>query len=311
MDWNRLFDLGRRRHGVVCLEDAARAGISPRALAGRAGRECWTALHRGVWLLPGVAVTPLARTAAAVLACEAGVAGHASSLWLHGVLSEPPPRPHLIVPYGKRGPVGGQPVAVTRSRTLDLATAVRVRGVPATPVARGILDYSPDVSTARLRAVVIDALRTELVEHAELWEARRTYGRGRRGLTGLDQVLRDPAVRGADSGWELDVRDRVEALGLRTYPGPFPYRCRDGVIIEIDIAIPDFWVAMECDGRAFHSAPRPFQTDRLRWTQLTKEWQVVWVTWQRWRDDRAGVMADVLDAVRDADPTRPPARPAR
>jgi len=70
------------------------------------------------------------------------------------------------------------------------------------------------------------------------------------------------------------------------------------VLAEIDFADPHLMIAVEVDGRAFHSDRRSFERDRKRQNMLTlRGWTVLRFTWERIVSDPAGVMAEVLAAT--------------
>lgn len=309
MGWSDLFDRARRRHGIVTVADGDACGVSRHRLARRAVSDGWVRLHRGVWVVAGHPVTDITRLAAATAAATGGAVSHRSSLWLHGVVQTPPRRPQILVPHTQSGPTDGQPVHVHRSRALSDDQVHHIRGIPATIVERSILDVASATRRSDLRSLVIDAQHHAGLSLDTLHDLRRTLGRGRRGLQALDQVLDELHHGGADSGWEIEVRQALEAVGVTPHPGPFPYRCPDGVVVHLDVAVPGAWVCVELDGRAFHSDRVAFARDRVRWNQISREWRIVWVTWDRWQRDRAGVMADILAAIQAASPGRPPAQP--
>ena len=115
----------------------------------------------------------------------------------------------------------------------------------------------------------------------------------------------------SDSGWEHEVRSDLVGLGFPVHPEPFPYRCEDGMVVELDVAFPNHWVYGELDGRGYHSATDVFDTDRVKWTQLVRHWRPVWITYQRWRYERDAVLADIRRALQLADLRAAPAVPAR
>lgn len=309
MRWNELFKRARQQHGVVCLADGKACGVSPRRLAARAATDGWDRVHPGVWIVAGHPVTALSRTAAATIAGPEAAASHRSSLWLHGVLRDPPPRPQILVPHRYHGPSSSRNVLVHRTRRLSDEHVTQVQGVRATIVERAILDSTPGTPRRSLRNLVVDAQHRAGLSLDLLSELRRSLGNGRRGLHPLEDVIADLRGGGADSGWEIEVRHALEAVGVIVHPGPFPYRCSDGVVVRLDVAVPGSWVCVELDGRAFHSDHAAFARDRVRWNQISREWRIVWVTWDRWQQDRAGVIADILAAIRAAPSGRPPAQP--
>jgi very-short-patch-repair endonuclease len=70
------------------------------------------------------------------------------------------------------------------------------------------------------------------------------------------------------------------------------------VLAEIDFADPHLMIAVEVDGRAFHSDRRSFERDRKRQNMLTlRGWTVLRFTWERIVSDPAGVMAEVTAAT--------------
>jgi predicted transcriptional regulator of viral defense system len=66
--WERLTVVGRRQHGVVTLDQAARLRLCRRTVQRRAAAGSWERLHRGVYGLPGSAPTLERSASAAVLA---------------------------------------------------------------------------------------------------------------------------------------------------------------------------------------------------------------------------------------------------
>lgn len=302
-------EIGAQRFGVVAISDADACGLARETVMARATREGWVRLHPGVYLLPGATDCPRARLAAAVLVTD-GYAARRSALWLHGVVDEPPLRPQVVVEHCRRGIVGRQ-VDMVRSRTLRDHHLTEVDGTPATTAARAFLDVAAKDHPRRLTGLVLEAERRKRFHRGDLATTRGDLGRGFSGLGVVDQVLEDLGCMQSDSGWEHEVRADLTAMGLPVHPAPFPYRCEDGVVVELDVAFPDHWVYAECDGRGFHSAAGVFETDRVRWTQVVRHWRPVWITYGRWRYERGAVLADLRRALDLADPAAPPARPAR
>ena len=69
------------------------------------------------------------------------------------------------------------------------------------------------------------------------------------------------------------------------------------VLAEIDFANPGLKVAIEVDGRAFHSDRHSFERDRERQNLLViRGWIVLRFTWERIVNDPEGVMAEVASA---------------
>ena len=69
---------------------------------------------------------------------------------------------------------------------------------------------------------------------------------------------------------------------------------RGQIVAEIDFADPELKIAIEVDGRAFHSDRRSFERDRKRQNMLvTRGWIVLRFTWERLVNDPEGVLAEV------------------
>ena len=69
------------------------------------------------------------------------------------------------------------------------------------------------------------------------------------------------------------------------------------VLAEIDFADPDLMIAIEVDGRAFHSDRHSFERDRERQNMLTlRGWVVLRFTWERITFDAEGVISEVQAA---------------
>lgn len=310
MKWRALHEIAAGRFGVVCLADAERVGLDPERLVARARREGWRRLHPGVHLLPGAPDTPMARTAAAVLWTE-GYAARRSALWLHGVVDQAPGRPQVLVVHRRRG-VTGRHVDMHRSRRLPAAHLTEVEGVAVTTVGRAIHDLAVGGEhPRRLTSLVLEGERRRRMTREDLAAVREAFGRGCPGLATVDAVLEDLGMLRSDSGWEHEVRSDLVRLGFPVHPEPFPYRCEDGVVVELDVAFPGHWVYGELDGRGYHSATGAFDSDRRKWTQLVRHWRPVWITYQRWRYERDAVLADIRRALELADPALAPAVPAR
>ena len=70
------------------------------------------------------------------------------------------------------------------------------------------------------------------------------------------------------------------------------------VVAEIDFADPELKIAIEVDGRAFHSDRRSFERDRERQNMLViRGWIVLRFTWERLVNDPEGVVAEIRAVI--------------
>lgn len=308
MGWPELFSFARDRHCVVTVGDAIAHEVSEGALRRRATSDGWPLLFPGVWLIAGAAETDRARLLAATLAYS-GHAAVESAMWLHGLREDAPRTPHVLVEHARHG-TRRTGVEVRRTRTLRDGDLVEVDGISATDIVRTLIDIAPRRTRRRLRGHVIDAERDGLLERGQLATRLESLRRGVPALGRIRGVVADLSGLTSDSDTEHDVRRALIDLGYPVHPAPFPFRCDDDVTVELDLALPQYWVYLEMDGFGTHTRRSVFEGDRRKWTQLVRQWRPVWVTAERWRLDRDGVLADLDAAIADADPTRPAATSA-
>lgn len=307
MGWPELLRRARDQHGVVTLGDAAECDVSAEAVRARAAREAWTRLHRGVWLLASARDTRAARHTAARLVVP-GVFREESALFVAGTGQPAPHPPQLLLPHAARSR-SRTGIDVRRTRHLPDVDLVDLSTGTATTVARAVVDLARPWSVPRLRRLVIDLERDGNLHRDDLVACHRRTPRPTPGRGRIGEVLDQLGWLRSDSDVEHDIRHTLIELGYPVHPTPFPFRCDDEVVVHLDLAIPCHWVYLELDG-AQHMLPGPFESDRRKWTQVVRQWQPVWVTANRWRVDRRGVLADLDTAIAAADPTRSPALPA-
>lgn len=309
MGMTDLLEHARARHGVVTVTDAVAFDVSRAALYRRAAADGWLSLHPGVWLVAGARDTHEARLVAAV-EVTSGLARGDTALWLHGLVDEPPHPPQILVEHARHGSRRRTDVAVRRTRHLHEQDRTTIRGFPTLVLPRSILDVAPERGFLGTRRLVIDAEREDLLDRSELVALQERLGARVPGQRMLRRVLADLGGLRSDSDLEQDIRRDLHDLGYPIHPSPFPWRCDDGVVVRLDLALPVHWVYLEVDGFGSHRKRPVFEGDRRKWTQLVRRWRPVWVTAARWRSDRAGVLADLDAAIADADPTRAAAEPA-
>ncbi|MBW3663432.1 MAG: type IV toxin-antitoxin system AbiEi family antitoxin domain-containing protein [Actinobacteria bacterium] len=266
--WQKLMKLARRQHGLVTVAQAEEVGI-PRSTLSR-----WVAAGRlkrwypGVYALEGVPDSWLRRAKAATLAAHAeAVLGGAAAARLHGLLAFDGSQVELLVPRTAAcGRLGR--VAIRRTSTLPDHHRVEVDGVPAASVARTIVELVDVVAEKRLREVLLDAWRRNLVTPLEVAACLGEVGRVR-GAARLRRVLAecDPALARTRS-----IAEIVGYLAIRDAGLPVPevnHRVEvAGRRYEIDLAWPELERGVEIDEEAFHSIPPDVAADARRQADL-------------------------------------------
>jgi hypothetical protein len=260
----------RAQLGLITMEQAGAAGLTPAGVRSRVGRGEWITVRRGVYRLagvrPGFDHAVLAACLAVGDACWAS-GRTAARLW--GLDVPAPATVEVLTPPGVRVRLGG----VTQHRSSELYTAdvTRHRIVPVTSVARTLVDAAAHLPGRRLGEAIDDALRRGLLGLVELAACvdRLDHG-GRRLIVPLRRALADrlPGYDAGGSRRELDVLGMLRRGGL-----PAPVQQYEVVVGGrrrfLDYAYPDERVGLEFDGFAEHGLLRStFDDDRVRGNDL-------------------------------------------
>lgn len=310
--WSELFAVAQRQHGALHLGQAEALGIAGRSLRRRATLEGWHRPHPGVFVVPGAPVTFPTRCSAALLAARPhAIVERWSALHLYGLMDARPTHVDLVVPDGHRAPRLRR-VRSRRSSTLIESDRGEVDGITVTSFPRTLIDLAGVTDLPYLRGRALAGLQRGLATPRDLADRLQRIGpvlgrqKVRRIVEGLERHQ-------PDSGFEHDVRTYLDTHGFgdEMHPTPFPFRCPDGVVVHLDVAMPRWWLALECDSIRWHGTGRAFDTDRLRWSQIQAGgWRIIWVTGRRFREDPGSVLAEIEAHIAAADPTRTPAVPA-
>ncbi len=120
--------------------------------------------------------------------------------------------------------------------------------------------------------------------------------RGYPGYTGLRRFV-DEVSPGARSAAERLAHELLRANGITGWVANFAVHDGDVLIAVLDLAFPQLMLAIEIDGRAWHSAAERFQQDRTRQNRLVNAgWTVLRFTWE----DLTARPADVISAIQVA-----------
>jgi hypothetical protein len=123
--------------------------------------------------------------------------------------------------------------------------------------------------------------------------ARRGYRHSRRLQTFVNQV--DPGGR---SSLERQVIELVVGAGMSGWCANYEVFDSAGLIGLVDLAFPRLRLAIELDGRAWHSAGDRFQRDRTRQNRLVNAgWTVLRFTWEDVTERPAEVVASIRAAL--------------
>ncbi len=283
--------IARGQLGLVTREQARRLGVSDAWIDRRIASGRWERLHPGVYALPGAPRSWARMVLAAILAAGPGaVASHGTAARLHELESSHRGRVHLTVPGN--APRRLDRVVTHRSLTLAPADLVVVDGIPATSVARTLVDLASSWSERRLGAAFDQALVTRAIRLADLGEAAARLGPapGRP----ISRIRRIAASRGVELEKAGSVPESrvVRVLREAGYPVVQQHRIVvEGTTYFADAALVDAGVVAEYYGFDAHRTRSAFGSDHRRSRELLADG---WIVMVFTCDDSD---ADIVDAV--------------
>lgn len=290
--------LARSQHGVFSRAQLTRDGGTERAIDHRLRADQWERVHPGVYRLAGAPLSWESRAMAACLTAEGSVVSHlaAAHLWAGESFG-----PVGIVDVTVRRHVRPRRRAGVRyheSLAFDLCRETTRFGIPVTSPARTVLDVCAAVDDDYEALPALDEVRRRsLASWDELWECLILHAcRGRNGITRFRRILDRRWGRSVPHNQFARLAERLfEESGL-----PQPVHEHEvsvgGHRYRVDLAYPDLKIAIELDGRGHELL---FDDDPIRTNRLeTAGWLVLRFTWRRLVEDPAGIIADVLAAIR-------------
>jgi putative AbiEi antitoxin of type IV toxin-antitoxin system len=258
-----------RRHGVASWEQLMALGMTPRGLHTRVAAGRLHRIHRGVYALVGPTLLRIeGHWLAAVLAIGNGaVLSHRSAGALWGLLPAAGRAPEVSVARKVKPRKGIHRHCV---RSLPQGHVTVKNAIPCATAARTIVDLAAVLPPRRLERVIGQAEVLKIYDRAQI-EAildaspRRVGTRPLRMLLGRSDLSTTlPRSR---------LEERFLALcddgGLRRPELNVPYALPDGTEIVIDAFWRSAGLAVELDGRRYHSGWSAQVRDRRRDAQLT------------------------------------------
>lgn len=257
----RIAEVAARAHGVITWDDLAALGMSHTSVRHRVHQRRLRREHRGVYSVGAAALTPQGRVLAAALACGRGaVVSHISAAATHDLLAWRQGAVDVTVPPGS-GSRSRRGIRVFRDRPLPTAETTTVDGIPATTVARTLVDLGDVVRAGVLRRAFVSAEQRRLLDVAELDAALTRAGR-RAGARLLGELLGvyDPRWSETRSDLELTMLDIVGRFAL---PEPEV----NAWLLDrylVDFLWRDARVVLETDGRTVHGTATARRDDARR-----------------------------------------------
>lgn len=294
-----LNELLAAQHGVVTRAQAMDAGLTSSAIGRLLAAHRWASVHSGVYRHSAVPSSWEGDIIAAVLA-SGGVASHRSAARLHGIEGFGRWKPEVTVGRDVRRRI--ERVIVHHSTQFDRVDPVNRLGITCSGVDRTILDLGAVLRLPTLERAAESALRQRLTTWARLHQTLEHHSaRGRNGCGVLRALLEyrygEPVI--PLSQWGRDVADRFRQAGLPRCV--IEYRIHDefgSLVLQVDLAFPDYRVAVELDSIQFHLGRREFERDRRARNQLRRlGWVVLEITWKEWDSRSPEVLRMVADTL--------------
>jgi very-short-patch-repair endonuclease len=283
-----------RQRGVVSRAQLLATGVESGAIERRIRAGRLHPVHRGVYLVGHPVMVQGAREVAALFACGAGaVVSHLSAANLLQLLPYPAnPRPVDITVVGRQ-PARRRGIRVHRVSALDQRDVRRVGRVPATTVARTLLDLAAVLRTSQLERALAEAQVRRLVTERDLEDQLERNPRrpGTRALRRIVNKEGGPAITRSEA--ERRMLRLVRAAEL---PAP-QVNARLGRY-EVDFLWRERRLVVEVDGYASHGTRRAFERDRERDATLAVAgYTVLRVTWRQLIGAPEAVVARLASAL--------------
>jgi very-short-patch-repair endonuclease len=232
--------LASRQQGNVARRQLLALGLAPTTVDSRVAQGRLIVVFRGVYALGYRREDPLARAAAAVLACgEDAVLSHDSAAALWSGLRRWPRDPEVTTPRR----IDPNAINAHRSCTLTRAQVTRQHGIRTTTVARTLRDIRTRLTPEQFTRLVNDA------------RIRRLLSQGAAAVLLGEGESTGPTRSEFEDAFLAMVRDH----GL---PVPLVDTTLHGR--EVDALFPDERVIVELDGWDTHRSRASFDSDRER-----------------------------------------------
>jgi very-short-patch-repair endonuclease len=278
----------RRQAGVITRRQARAAGLSADTIDRRLASRRWKPLHPQVYLDSAHRPTDEVRVRSAVLwAGGDAVLSGVAAAWWHGIATALPENVQVTVPRA-RCPRARPGVGVRR-RELEAADLTSRLGVCVTAVPLTVLEAAvelgPDGRPFLDRALQVSTTFPEVLEsyHRNL---------GAHGSSTMRALLTTAADHSASAAARR-LADLLREARLTGWRPHFPF---SGFLV--DVAFPEYRLALEVDGWAGHVDDARRRQDLWRRSVLTRGgWTVLRFTWHDIVGRPRAVLAEIVHAI--------------
>lgn len=281
--WSRAALVFAAQNGVATREQLHAVGVSDPMIAVRIDAGEIVRIRPGLFRTKHHPHTDRTATRIGVL-LAGGIGDRETALFWHGMSDAAPASISVTVPVDRRLRSTSGYAVRTRRRALDPADVDEVEGLAVTGKALSVLEVAD--------AKIMDrALQREDVTLDDLSAAldRNVNAKG----IGAARAIFSVAAGNTESEAE---RLFVALLDLHGIPGWHPQLGFRGW--AIDFAFPEFKLAVEINGWAFHRSRARWQSDQNKANALTVAgWSVLNFSWHHLTDDPEGVITTLAEAI--------------
>lgn len=288
----------RDHHGVVSRSQLARMGYSSSSIRRLVARGDLVIAHRGVYRSSSHPITRYQTMAVACLVAPDGAIGFTTAGQDLGLRGMSDPKIRLLVPHGSSPIIAG--VICHRCRRIDPIDLAgrRPDGIRFTSPPRTLHDAAAIIGPARTESAIEQVLHEQICTIETLMStSRRLFHGNRPGSKVFEAVIGGrPPWRGvARSDLELLVRRAIAAAGLPEPKINLRFTFEDGEAIVIDLAWPEWSIAVEVDHPFWHDGAREAARDKRRDRKLQA---LGWATPRLTQHDVDHALGDAVDDLR-------------
>ncbi|HWF75512.1 MAG TPA: type IV toxin-antitoxin system AbiEi family antitoxin domain-containing protein [Solirubrobacteraceae bacterium] len=277
-----------RQHGAISREQLLALGLTDGLINYRVQTGRLHRLHRGIYAVGYLPVSPYARALAAVLACGPGAAlSHGSAATLWGITKTWKAPLEVTARSARRR----ARLHIHRSRTLTAADITDHFGIPVTTPARTLLDNALRLTGPELTRAINDLRLGGYLKLGDVIELVNRHA-PTRAANRLRQHTAHPQRGPTRSEFEDAFLPFAARYGLpehqvNTYVAGH----------EADVFFPEHGLVVELDSWEFHSDRAQFERDRDRDPDLLAAGvATVRLTWERF-SERSAREAERLKAI--------------
>jgi hypothetical protein len=268
--------------GIITSAEGRALGLSRRKIEHRIATGQWVAIHEDVYRLAGV---PRSWKGDLLAACWAGgfraLASHRSAAALWDLTGGKRMIQEITCPRWRRARHRG--LIVHESKALDPVDMTLVEGIPVTTPERTLLDLGAVCGPRTVEMAYNRAEHKELVTPDSVRTMLRRLARsGRPGVRKLRRVVEShtPGQRPTASDMETTLLQILREWGFPEPVRQYVVRTNDGQFIaQVDLAFPEYRVAIEYDSDEWHGGRGVSERDASRRRKLqVVHWQTVTAT---------------------------------